>query len=57
MVIGNVLKCAVLESESKPIKINKWDSSAVKNALDDAARKVATMNFFFNRHIRDTLNL
>lgn len=26
--------------DDKPVKIDKWDSAALKNALDDAAKKV-----------------
>ena len=26
--------------EEKPVKIDKWDPAALKNALDDAAKKV-----------------
>ena len=28
------------KAEEKPVKIDKWDCSALKNALDDAAKKV-----------------
>ncbi|XP_035233140.1 probable signal peptidase complex subunit 2 [Stegodyphus dumicola] len=31
--------------DEKPIKVDKWDGSAVKNALDDAVKKVFTEQF------------
>ncbi|XP_022290605.1 signal peptidase complex subunit 2-like isoform X2 [Crassostrea virginica] len=31
--------------EEKPVKIDKWDTAAVKNALDDAAKKVMKEKF------------
>ena len=35
------------EGKSK-IQVNKWDTSAVKNAIDDAAKQVAEEKFKFS---------
>jgi signal peptidase complex subunit 2 len=33
------------DKDDKPVKINKWDGSAVKNAIDDAVKEVLTKKF------------
>ncbi|CAH0557882.1 unnamed protein product [Brassicogethes aeneus] len=38
------------EAEDKTIKINKWDGSAIKNALDDAVREVLTKKYSYTEN-------
>ena len=41
-----VFKAVVQLSEEEPVKIDRWNGSAVKHALDDAAKNVTTtINF------------
>ncbi|XP_074621307.1 signal peptidase complex subunit 2-like [Acropora palmata] len=41
---GGILSKWSIDSD-KPVKIDKWDCNAIKNALDDASKKVLTDGF------------
>ncbi|NWW52392.1 SPCS2 peptidase, partial [Pedionomus torquatus] len=38
--------------DDKPVKIDKWDSSAVKNSLDDSAKKVLLEKYKYVENFR-----
>jgi hypothetical protein len=38
---------ATNDTTEKPVKVNKWETNAVKNALDDACKKVWILTVFF----------
>jgi len=42
---GNAPGKAQGTEDDKPVKINKWDGNAAKNALDDAVRKLLSERF------------
>ena len=69
----NILKCCMLKFlpcllsvkfvfqyktiEEKPVKIDKWDTAALKNALDDAAKKVGASYFSLEKQAKTTVIL
>ncbi|NWS93339.1 SPCS2 peptidase, partial [Toxostoma redivivum] len=38
--------------DDKPVKIDKWDGSAVKNSLDDSAKKVLLEKYKYVENFR-----
>ncbi|XP_046402033.1 probable signal peptidase complex subunit 2 [Ischnura elegans] len=45
MASKNLKDSLAFQVYEKPVRINKWDGSAVKNALDDAVKEVLTRKF------------
>ena len=41
------VKSASGEDEQKKLTVNKWDSAAVKNALDDTAKKASDPHYCY----------
>ncbi|CAN0238633.1 unnamed protein product [Lampetra fluviatilis] len=39
-------------NDDEPVKVDKWDGTAVKNALDDAAKKVLLDNYVYEENFR-----
>lgn len=42
---ANLFSSAQWSIDDKPVKVDKWDGTAVKNALDDAVRKIFVERF------------
>ncbi|XP_009327312.1 PREDICTED: signal peptidase complex subunit 2 [Pygoscelis adeliae] len=46
------LRSARWKIDDKPVKIDKWDGSAVKNSLDDSAKKVLLEKYKYVENFR-----
>ncbi|XP_067143307.1 signal peptidase complex subunit 2-like [Centruroides vittatus] len=52
---GSINKSSKQKTDDKPVKVDKWDNSAVKNALDDAVKKMFTekLKYVENHRLMD----